>query len=83
MHGITAPNYTYQATPKPHPYPLPTPLLGLANTESSDGPLTRLRQGYENAIRAKNGETIEEHRAVVGKILSKMSDVAAVSAPSP
>ena len=40
-------------------------------------------QGYENAIRAKNGETIEEHRAVVGKILSKMSDVAAVRAPSP
>ena len=33
MHGITAPNYTYQ--------------------------------GYENAVRAKNGETIEEHREVI------------------
>lgn len=28
-------------------------------------------------IAAKNGETIEEHRAVVGKLLSKWSDVAA------
>lgn len=45
MHGITAPNYTYQ--------------------------------GYENAIRAKNGETMAEHRRVVGKILSRFSDVAA------
>ena len=79
MHGITAPNYTYQVTPKPH-----TPLPKGVRLEPTDGPEdpSLLRQGHENAIRAKNGETIEEHRAVVGKILSKMSDVAAVRAPA-